>query len=182
METPLTIEKKFTQNASLVLKKADLKDIENVHILLTFCGQHMFNHLGLNHWHPFAPLEKFKDKVKHATLYCIYENDRMIATFNLSTTPRPYYTLSDWKDPNAKAVYLGHLAIHPDFQGKKIGTWCIHQIEQIAKEMGAQSIRFDCIERHPWLSSFYEKMGYARKNSILMPDPTGTLVCFEKVI
>lgn len=170
------------QHESLLLKKADAQEIIAAHNLLVECGNHMAANLGLYHWHPFASLEQFKEKIKHATVYCLYDNGRLVATFNLSTTARTYYRATDWRDAHAQAIYLGNLAVHPDFQGKKIGSLCVQYIEQIAKEMGASAIRFDCIERHPWLSSFYEKMGYEKKALISMPEPTGNLVCFEKII
>jgi len=172
-----TLLRKFSD-----LKKADAQEIIAAHTLLVECGNHMAVNLGLYHWHPFASIEQFKEKIKYATVYCLYDIDRLIATFNVSTIARAYYRDSDWYDPQAHAVYLGNLAVHPDFQGKKIGSLCMHYIEQIAQEMGASAIRFDCIERHPWLSSFYEKMGYEKKAIIEMPEPTGKLVCFEKTL
>ncbi len=164
----------------LLLKQATQEEFPALHQILVDCGEHMHTHLSLNHWYPYATLEQFKEKVKAATIYCVYFDDRMIATFTLSTVPRAYYQPSHWRYHDANAVYLGNLAIHPDFQGKKIGSWCIQQIEKIAQSMGCSVIRFDCVQKHPWLCNFYEKMGYVPGAIIPMPEPTGNLVCFEK--
>lgn len=135
ISTKNVLEQQLYQK-SLLLKKADAQEIIAVHNLLTECGQRMSATLGLNHWHPFASLEQFKEKTKHATVYCLHDNDRLVATFNLSTIARNYYRATDWHDSQAQAVYLGNLAVHPDFQGKKIGSLCMRYIEQIAKRYG----------------------------------------------
>lgn len=162
------------------LKKAADTDIPTVHALLAECGLYMHRTLNLHHWHPYMPLENFQQRMKSAQLYGIYEGDRLIGTFNLCPSPRTYYTLDMWENPEAKAVYLGQLAIHPEYQGKKIGAWCLQEVEKIARESGYQAIRFDCVERHPWLCKFYEKAGYTRKNIVALPEPTGNVICFEK--
>lgn len=165
-----------------LLKKATDSDFVTLHNILVVCGEHMFKSLKLRHWYPYASLEKFKEKVKYSDVYCVFENEKMVATFSLSTTPRDYYKLSMWQDQNAKAIYLGNLGILPELQGKGLGKWCLNEVEKIAKEMNCKAIRFDCVEKHPWLSNFYEKLGFARKCIVNMPEPTGNLICFEKVI
>lgn len=166
----------------LILKKATQEDFSAAHQILVDCGYYMYTQLGLNHWYPYASLEQFKEKVKTATVYCVYYNHQMIATFTLSTSARTYYQSAHWQHTDAHAIYLGNLAIHPDFQGKKIGIWCMKQIETLAQQMSCTAIRFDCVQKHPWLCQFYEKAGYIRGSLITMPEPTGNLVCFEKEV
>ena len=166
----------------LIVKKATQEELPILHQILVDCGYYMYTHLGLNHWHPYASLDQFKEKVKEATVYSVYYNNQMIATFNLSTSPRNYYQPSHWRHNDVMPVYLGNLAIHPDFQGKKIGIWCMQQVEDIADTMKSTAIRFDCVQKHPWLCQFYEKVGYTRGSLIPMPEPTGNLVCFEKKV
>lgn len=169
-------------NMDLSIKKATAGDFEKLHSILVSCGEDMYKRLGLNHWYPYDDLNKFQAKVKYANVYCVYSKDQMIGTFNLNENPRAYYKLSMWSNPEAKAVYLGQLAILPEFQGKGLGVWCMQQIENIVQEMGCEIIRFDCIERHPRLVKFYENAGYQRKCIVNMPEPIGNLVCFEKII
>lgn len=156
--------------------------LPEAHALLAECGLFMHKTLKLQHWHPFMALAVFQERAKNLQVYGIYDEGKLIGTFNLSQKPRAYYTLDMWQDREAEAVYLGQLAIHPDYQGKKIGVWCMQQIEKIAAELGCTAIRFDCVEQHPWLCKFYEKAGYTKKGIIALPEPTGNVICFEKTI
>lgn len=167
---------------SYTIQKVSNEDIPAIHDLLQECGLYMYKSLNLNHWHPYMSLENFQQRVKTALVYGIYDNNKLIGTFNLSTNSRSYYTLDMWQNPEAKAVYLGQLAIHPNYQGRKIGSWCLQEVEKIAHELGYQVIRFDCVERHPWLCKFYEKAGYGRRTIVALPEPTGNVICFEKYI
>jgi GNAT superfamily N-acetyltransferase len=167
---------------NLVIKKANEQELMKAYALISACGEEMYKRYGLCHWYPFASLEQFKERVQYADVYCIYHNERLVGTFNLSMRPRAYYAADQWSNSLAKAVYVGNVAIDPLLQGQKLGTWSMQQIENIAREMGGIAIRLDCVDRHPWLQSFYTKLGYAPAGTIDLPEPTGRVRCFEKVI
>lgn len=168
------------QTNNLMVKKATEQDFPLLHTILVTCGKYMYENMGLNHWYPYADLAKFKEKVKHADVYCVWAGDQIIATFSLNRNARDYYRASMWHNSEDVAVYLGNLAILPEFQSKGIGSYCLWQAEVIAQEMGCTAIRLDCIERHPWLATFYEKAAYQKRCTVTLSEPTGVLVCFEK--
>lgn len=165
---------------NLVLKKVDKIAITPLHSILVSCGKAMYEQLGLNHWYPFMNIEIFQRLMKTKDLYGIYQNEIAVATFNVSTEPRDYYSKKLWLNSQEKALYLGQLAINPSIQGNGIGKWCMLQVEQIAYDAGINLVRFDALDKHPWLKSFYKKLGY-EECAIVKPGEW-ELTCFEKQI
>lgn len=164
----------------MIIKKVTEREFAELYVIIVACGQDMYQKYNLSHWYPFAPFEQFSQRLAQLDVYGIYHDDRMIGTFNLTTTPRPYYQSDHWQNPLARAVYVGNVAIDPTSQGNKIGSWCMQEIEKIAQAMAGEAIRLDCVARHPWLNSFYKKIGYQEVGAITLAEPTGTVICFEK--
>lgn len=140
----------------------------------------MHKKFGFSHWYPFMDLETFKRSLEGKKLYGVYQHDLIIATFNLSPSPRNYYYDELWSNPCAKALYLGQLAITPEYQKQGIGKWCMMQIEKLTLDFGSKVVRFDALNEHPWLKRFYEKLGYCICG-IVKPN-RWELVCFEKYL
>jgi len=159
------------------LKEISLKDIEEVHALLVMCGENMYKKLGLTHWYPYPTLDQFKKNVAAKTLYGVFTNNSAVATFNLTNEPRTYYADNLWLQ-KGKALYVGNLGITPHLQGSGLGKWCMAQIEKIGIASNYDLIRFDALKAHPWLKSFYEKLGYIACESV--KNNGLELVCFEK--
>lgn len=162
------------------LKKIDAHHAEPLYKILANCGKEMHEKLGLPHWYPFMDFQIFQTSLNEKILYGIYKNKTPIATFNISTKPRDYYYDELWSEPNAPALYLGQLGIKPALQKNGIGKWCMDHVEKIAREMQCKAIRFDALGMHPWLKTFYEKLGYT-SCGIVKPNKWD-LVCFEKIL
>lgn len=158
----------------------DEDSIIRSHALLAACGESMYKTFGLQHWHPFMDLEKFKTVMEGKELYGVYRDRVAIATFNLSSTPRDYYFDQLWSNPGEKAFYLGQLGIDPLLQRHGIGKWCMHQVERLALEARCKAIRFDGLSKHPWLKRFYEKLDYRICGTV--KPAQWELTCFEKVL
>ena len=54
-------------------------------------------------------------------------------------------------------AYLGRIAVLKEHRGKKIGTYLLRQLEQAAKQKGAQ---FAMLGAQLHARGFYEKLGY----------------------
>ena len=154
-------------------------EIPQVHELLSRCGMHMYETMKLTHWYPYKTLPEFTSYMNGKTIYCIHEGSSLLGSFNLDTRPRDYYYAELWSDGDCPALYLGNLGILPQLQNRGLGKRCMSEVERIAKEQ-KRSIRFDCVEKHPWLAGFYEKLGYKRRETI--PSSVGNLICFEKTV
>lgn len=168
--------------SKLQIKKASVDEIQKVHTLIKDCGKALYDQYKIDLWYPMPVLEQFKCWIQNTTTYCVYANNELIATFNISLKPRKFYKPEFWHDSKAQALYLGKLAVKPDLQCKGIGKLCVQEVEKLAKGMGCTAIRFVCIQRHPWLNGFYEKLGYNQKAIVELPKPSGTVRVFEKII
>lgn len=164
--------------AELVLKKADKRSIPGLHSILVECGNAMWNQYQLSHWYPFMELDTFSNLMREKIIYGVYENETAVATFNTSPQARDYYYPDLWSDAGEKALYVGQLGILPSHQSKGIGKWCMTKIEDIARQQDFKVIRFDALNKHPWLKSFYEKLGY--RFCGLVTSAQWELACFEK--
>jgi len=58
---------------NLMIKKANEQELAEAHALIGACGEEMYKQYGLSHWHPFASLGQFKERVQHADVYCVYK-------------------------------------------------------------------------------------------------------------
>lgn len=163
-----------------ILKKIDGDAIIPLHKILAACGKSMYEKFGLEHWHPFMDIATFKKLMEKKDLYGIYQNGIAVATFNLSIESRDYYYDELWSNPHEQAIYLGQLGIDPTLQGKGLGKWCMHQVEEITKNMGRKAIRFDGLSLHPWLKIFYEKLDYLPRG--IVKPKQWDLLCFEKIL
>jgi GNAT superfamily N-acetyltransferase len=165
----------------LTLKKAASADIPQLHALLVACGKYMHETLGLSHWYPYLTLDNFIEVSVGHDLYSVYDDaETLIATFSTGTTPRPYYDITLWDDPQAKALYLGRFGVLPQYQHHGIGGWCMGQVDRLGHEMGCTAVRFDAIVCHSVLLAFYDKLGYQRRG-IIQRD-RGDLMAFEKIL
>ncbi|MDX1901101.1 MAG: GNAT family N-acetyltransferase [Gammaproteobacteria bacterium] len=165
---------------TLQLKKVQQteSEIDFYYTLLKRCGVHMYQTLKLEHWYPYMDKETFKNKIKDKQMYGVFKNNLPIATFNLTTQPRDYYSESLWNTPAEKALYFGQFGIDPDYQKGGIGQWCIEQVEEIARQLDCAAVRFDGLLMHPWLKHFYMKLGY-QPCGIVKPGKW-ELLCFDK--
>jgi len=108
----------------------------------------------------------------------------LVGTFTIGTeTWVPYFRNDMWTDPNAKALYLGKLAILPIYQGLGLAKLMLKKLDYYGKEKLCQYIRFDAIVRMPVLEPLYTSCGFQIIGRTAAPDASGTineLFLFEK--
>ena len=169
----------------LEVQKVGPDDVEELHSILEKCGQDMQARFGLGHWVPAYPLHLMCRDAETKSVYAVREGDQVVATFTVGTSAPPYYDLSMWEDPDAKALYVSRLAVLPALQGKGIGKWCMKTIEQLAAAEGCVAVRLDAYDKHLELHEFYRHLGYRRRGAARfntkLYEETGT-VFFEKVV
>lgn len=179
-------------------------EVAEVHALLAKAGLYMQETLGLSHWVPGISLEGVQKLAREHEVYGVFvfrpaahgdeaasagagavptaESDTLVATFTVGTsTWIPYFHLGLWKDPDARALYVGKLAVDPSIQRGGLGKWCMAEIDKLAAEKGVQTIRLDAVSAHPGLKPFYTSCGYTLV-SHAAAGPTGNIQvdCFEK--
>ncbi|MBS3132010.1 GNAT family N-acetyltransferase [Candidatus Woesearchaeota archaeon] len=70
-----------------------------------------------------------------------------------------YLTIDPW------ITFLHHLAVHPDFEGKGVGTALIEEAENIAKKANAKWAALMVETKKAEARKFYEKKGWKTVNT-----------------
>lgn len=103
---------------------------------------------GLEHWIPYYSKEKIEEDIKKNKVYLVKVEEKIVGSFILTL------------DKEKKTIYLGKLAIIPEYEGKGIGSKCLRFIEQYVKENDINLIELDVYEKSTNAIKFYEKNGY----------------------
>ncbi|HEX2622234.1 MAG TPA: GNAT family N-acetyltransferase [Phototrophicaceae bacterium] len=152
-----------------------------LHAILVICGEHMHRTQGLSHWHPYRTFDDFMRLVDPQHFYAIYDDTYLIGTFHLTTSPRPYYDITKWANPAARAIYFGGFGILPHFQGKGAGKWSIQQADHLAVTEGYEVFRFDCVANNAPLLDFYDRLGYIRRGGLDFKNGAiNPVMCYER--
>ena len=185
-------EKEKVTSSDLILKQLSVFELDNAYAILVECGIWLDTTYGLKHWSPPYAKEVMMRHAKEHFVFGVYliEEKSMIATFTVGTSCWiPYFneiSNDTWKDQLGVPLYLGKLAVKPSEQKKGIGKALMNKVDEIAKEKGCTSIRFDAIEKVPGLRYFYENCcGYSVVGQIEAKDAKGTmnkLLLFEKCV
>jgi GNAT superfamily N-acetyltransferase len=155
--------------------------LDAMNAILQLCGEHMHRVQGMGHWYPYRTGKKYRDGLDMRYLYAIYDGDVLVGTFNLNPKARTYYADVAWADKDAKAIYLGSFGILPAWQGRGLGSWVMAQIEALSASLGYEALRFDGASTNAPLLRWYEQLGYALRDLVMMRDDYG-VQCYEKAL
>ncbi len=157
---------------------AAVEDIGAVLGILSICGEHMHRQ-GMDHWYPYRSREDFECLTVDAQIYILYADDFLIGTFYVTETSRSYYTRDMWREPDARAYYLGGVGILPMLQGQGAGRWLMQQANAVTVEDGCSAIRFDAAGFNAPLLRFYDSLGYERRHEFTT-ESGKWMVCYEQ--
>jgi GNAT superfamily N-acetyltransferase len=170
---------------NLTIQKVTPEQVGALHAILEQCGLDMQAKFGLSHWIPAYPIERLREDAQTKSVYAVREAEQIIATFTIGTRAPYYYADSIWQDPNARALYVNHLAVLPAYQGKGIGAWCMQTVEQLALAEDCTALRLDAYDKHAKLHGFYRRLGYKERGKIHVitrSGKEGDAMCFEKIL
>ncbi len=135
-----------------VLKKVNVFNpvaLNRVNRILLNCGKDMFAKYGLEHWNN-SWLKNFLIVCLCALKNRIYivkdDAGSVVATFQLKTV-----------GDNLK---LQKLATNPASAGKGVGTYCMTEVERIAKEFKCKKVCLEVYDKSEHAIEFYKHRGY----------------------
>lgn len=112
------------------------------------CGKDMAAKYDLHHWDNshvknwvIVALCAIKNQI-----YLVYDNKTPVATFQTRKIDRSYL--------------FQKLATSPEFAGRGIGTFCLNEIERLAKSENCKEIICEVYDRSEHAKVFYEHKGY----------------------
>lgn len=155
----------------MVIRKATVKDIPDILDLLKLRIQWM-DDMGLYQWNKtdylgVYPHSYFEFRVEQDDLYVAADNGQTVGVMALlRDDPR-------WPTP-AKALYVHHLATHPDYRG--LGVTMLSFAEQETLRMGGNVLRLDCQTVNLALNRYYENLGYVHAGTCVDGAYEGSLM------
>jgi len=139
------------------LKKHHIRELKKVSDILYECGKDMAKKYNLHHWDNshvknwiIVALCALKNDI-----YLVYNEKTPVATFQTRKT--------------GHSLLFQKLATSPAFSGAGIGSYCVAEIERLAKEGGCSDVICEVYDKSEHAKSFYEHRGYTAY------DVTGTL-------
>jgi GNAT superfamily N-acetyltransferase len=146
------------------LEQAKLDEVEKLHDIVRVCGEQMLQRFGLDPWVPPFPIETMLDYVRKSQVFAVRDEECLVATFSLDDgafgTRYPEHL---FRNPKHKAIYIGKLAVLPQYQSRGVGRWCIEQAERIARCGHYEVLRLDLLTDHTALAQFYTASGFGSK-------------------
>ncbi len=145
-----------------MIRKANLSDKDVIWKIISAAAQNLFDKFGTRHWLDWYTEELIVKKLKTMPTYVYEENGEVLGVYALSEELPSYLFVDETFDyvPNPKSVYLNMLGVHPNTQGKGIGSKLVEHSQQMSKELGYQWMIFDTKAEITPIVEFYKKLRF----------------------
>ncbi|THD69217.1 GNAT family N-acetyltransferase [Robertkochia marina] len=162
------------------IRKATLKDIDNILQITKACAQKM-RLQGIYQWNGYYPSrEAFEHDVERQELYVLEKGRKLIGCIVISTLADEFYKDIEWLTEDGEQYYIHRLAVHPDQQGKGFAQTLMDYAENMARENNITSVRLDTFSKNERNQRFYEQRGYQRLGEIFFPKQSKfPFYCYE---
>ncbi len=130
------------------LKAWNISGFIKVSQILYKCGKDMAIKYDLHHWDN-SQLKNIMILILcmlKNNVYLVFDNDSPVATFQTRKAGGSYL--------------FQKLATSPEFSGKGIGTFCLNEIERMAKLEKCKSVVCEVYDKSEHAKKFYERKGY----------------------
>ena len=131
------------------LSKFNIVGLKKVSDILYECGKDMAKKYDLHHWdnshvknHIIVALCAMKNNI-----YLVHKEKTPVATFQTRKVE--------------KSLLFQKLATAPAFSGGGIGSYCMTEIERLAKEHGCTEVICEVYDKSNHAQNFYEHRGYS---------------------
>jgi L-phenylalanine/L-methionine N-acetyltransferase len=105
----------------------------------------------------------FMEAGEFAGIFKSLLNDEVLYIFEEAGVAKGMFKLIPLQHRNAHIVYLGGVAIHPDFGGKGLGSLMMQEIIALAKAMQKKRIELTTAAINNAAIRLYEKMGFQKE-------------------
>ena len=112
-------------------------------------------------WDDVYPCACFEEDIGRGRMHVLVDNGIIAAGFVLNDG-HPGSASIGWTMADGKALYLDRLGVNVKYVRKGMGSAALKRAEQIARVLGAQSVRLFVVDFNVPAIRLYEKNGYAR--------------------
>jgi ribosomal protein S18 acetylase RimI-like enzyme len=157
----LLLENNFSSNFSVIIRPAEIKDIQGVVEVLTTS---FYPPTGLLFWfYPLFKLGIYEDlrsrlgvnRPYYVCLVATLANDQVIATVEVALRPASGFSLL-----GAKYPYISNLAVIPAYRRQGVARKLLIRCEQIAWEWGYQQLSLHVLADNYQAQQLYLAKGY----------------------
>ncbi len=142
------------------LKIAKKQDLPTLEVMFKGIVEGMYKN-GIKIWNEFYPYEEFIGDIENQNLYLITDADEIVAAFGVYNTAGGQDCF-EWKDKNAKAVYLGRVGVNVKFLGRGIGKLVLKHALEIAKRRNVKFLRLLVSDVNKPAINLYRKNGFTQ--------------------
>lgn len=165
------------------IEKATILDLEQLHIITKSCASYMIKK-GIFQWNENYPSkEVLQNDIKLQQIWKLGVNKTIEGIIVFTKIEDLEYKNVKWLTKNYKNLYIHHLAVHPNSQGKGYAQELMNFSENYASKHNYKSIRLDTFSQNKRNQMFYEKRNYTRLENIYFPNQSEhPFYCYEKVL
>lgn len=154
----------FERLVPMHLRLAEQRDLPRLKTMYEKIIDHM-NKNDIRIWDEVYPCEFFKTDIEKKSLYLFAEGDDIAAAFVLCESNNGADHLQ-WKNVEAKALYIDRLGVNVDYSGRGIGGAMLKNAMRLAKRRDAQYLRLFVVDINQPAIHLYLKNGFTRAGGI----------------
>ena len=118
---------------------------------------------GLDQWPDTYPSElTFLEAIAEGTVWVLKKEEVIQATFILDQKQDVDYLDVNWQFEGDSIFVLHKVAVHPDFQGNRLGKKMTLAALKKAKAAGGDAFRLDTYSLNPVSVRLYESIGFSK--------------------
>lgn len=166
-----------------MIRPAHRSEIPVILDITKACALHL-SASGIEQWNESYPsMEAFEADLLRNELYVYLYQEQLVGCVVMTALMDPEYSEITWLTPNDNNLYIHRLAVHPQYQGRGIAKALMDEMELLARQNGAVSIRLDTFSQNKRNQRFYENRGYVRLGDIYLPgQSTHPFHCYELLL
>ncbi len=119
----------------------------------------LYMHPQVNPWLLYEPMEP----VQFQPVFNDLINKKAVYIFEVDGLATGMFKLVPQKHRNSHIMYLGGVAIHPDFAGKGYGELMVNRSIEIAKQNGFTRVELTVAVENNRAIQLYEKVGFVNE-------------------
>lgn len=116
-------------------------------------------------WDEIYPCDFFEDDIKNNRLYIMSEGADIVAGFAMCGSNSGDRFI-EWKDNNAKALYIDRFGVNVKYHGKGLGSYMLNKAKETAKSLGAEYLRLFVVDINTPAAFLYCKNGFNQAKGI----------------
>jgi ribosomal protein S18 acetylase RimI-like enzyme len=153
---------------------AEAKDLQGLIEVYTEIVKKMYQE-GNGVWNDVYPCSYFPSDIEKQRLYILTDGQIPVSAFVLCDDYDGQEQIS-WKDPDAKALYMGRLGVNPDYRGQNIGSKMIRHAMEVSQNQGIEYLRLLVVESNRSAVHLYEKNGFEKAKGVYQDELDGEIL------